>query len=116
MASRLERYQRQYEDLQAQLTEIGFISSGSIVCRYTSCGKAGCRCQADPPQRHGPYWQWTRKVAGKTVTRRLTGPEADLYRQWIDNGRKLNKTITDMEKISAKAGEELLRQAATTTD
>lgn len=116
MASRLERYQRQYADLQAQLTKIGFISSGSIVCRYTSCGKAGCRCQADPPQRHGPYWQWTRKVAGKTVTRRLTKPEADLYRQWIDNGRKLNKTITDMEKISTKAAEELLRQAATTTD
>ena len=116
MAARLERYQHQYKNLQAQLTEIGFISSGSIVRRYTSCGKPGCRCQADPPQRHGPYWQWTRKVAGKTVTRRLTEAEADLYRQWIDNGRQLNKIVAHMHKISANAGEALLRQAAATTD
>lgn len=116
MVSRLERYQHQYENLQAELTKIGFISSGSVMRRYTSCGKAGCKCQADPPQRHGPYWQWTRKVAGKTVTRRLTEAEADLYRQWIDNGRQLNKIVANMETISTKAGEALLRQAATTTD
>lgn len=116
MPSRLERYQQQYEDRQAELAQIGFISSGSVVCRHTSCGKPGCRCQTDPPQLHGPYWQWTRKVGGKTVTRRLTQAEADLYRQWIDNGRRLNKIIADMEKISAKAGEVLLRQATKAPD
>lgn len=112
MATRLERYQRQYQTLQAQLTKIGFISSGSIVCRHTSCGKPGCRCQADPPQPHGPYWQWTRKVAGKTVTRRLDEAEAGLYRQWIANGRQLTKIVAQMEKVSANAGELLLRQTA----
>ena len=111
MTTRLERYQRQYESLQAQVADIGFISSGSIVCRLTSCGKPGCRCQADPPQRHGPYWQWTRKVAGKTVTRRLDEHEADLYRQWIANGRQLTRIVAQMEKVSASAGDLLLPQA-----
>ena len=112
MATRLETYERRYRALTAKLTDVGFISPGSLVVRETSCGKQGCRCQADPPRRHGPYHQWSRAVAGKTQSRRLTEPEADLYRQWIANRRHLEQIITEMEKISAAAGEILLRQAA----
>ena len=112
MATRLETYERRYQALTAKLTDIGFISPGSLVVRETSCGKQGCRCQADPPRRHGPYHQWSRAVAGKTVSRRLTEPEADLYRQWIANRRHLEQIATEMEKISAAAGEILLRQHA----
>ena len=36
---------------------------GSITQRRTRCGRDGCACRADPPRPHGPYWQWTRKVA-----------------------------------------------------
>ena len=112
MASRLETYERRYRALAAELTEIGFISPGSLVVRETSCGKPGCRCQADPPRRHGPYYQWSRAVAGKTQSRRLTQPEADLYRQWIANRRHLERIVAEMEALSAAAGETLLRQAA----
>lgn len=112
MATRLENYERRYRTLAAELADVGFISPGSVVVRETSCGKAGCRCQGDPPQRHGPYYQWSRATAGKTVSRRLSEPEADLYRQWITNRRHLERIVNEMEKISAAAGEILLRQAA----
>jgi len=112
VTSRLETIERRYRALAAELTEVGFISPGSLVTRETSCGKPGCRCQADPPRRHGPYYQWSRAVAGKTVSRRLTEPEAELYRQWIDNRRRLERIITKMETLSATAGEILLRHAA----
>lgn len=112
VASRLETYERRYRALTAKLTDVGFISPGSLVVRETSCGKQGCRCQADPPRRHGPYHQWSRAVAGKTQSRRLTEPEADLYRQWIANRRHLEQIVSDMEKISAAVREILLRQAA----
>ena len=52
-----------------------FIAAGSITHRHTRCGKPNCRCHANPPQLHGPYWQWTAKINGKTVTRRLTPVE-----------------------------------------
>jgi hypothetical protein len=58
---------------------------------------------------NGPYWQWTRVVAGKTVTRRLTEPQARLYQEWIANRRRLTRTIAEMEKLSQQAGEILLR-------
>ena len=116
MASRLERLESSYRALAAQLAgelaSVGFISPGSVVSRYTSCGKPGCRCQATPPQRHGPYYQWSRAVAGKTVSRRLTEAEADLYQGWIANRRRIEQLIAQMEQTSALAGDLLLRQAA----
>jgi hypothetical protein len=112
MSTRLERYERSYRALAAELAGLGFISQGSVVVRYTTCGKPGCRCQADPPRRHGPYYQWSRAVAGKTVSRRLNEGEAELYRGWIADRRRLEEIVAQMEQVSAAAGELLLRQAA----
>ncbi len=115
MPGELERYQRIYralaDELARELATVGFISPGSVVSRYTSCGKPGCRCQADPPQRHGPYYQWSTAVAGKTVSRRLTEAQAELYRSWIANRRRLEQIIAQMEQTSAAAGELLQRHA-----
>ncbi len=107
---RLQAYQARLQQLAAGLAHTGFIRSGSLVQRFMPCGKPGCRCQGDPPQLHGPYWQWSRGVRGKTVTRRLTDPQARLYQEWIANRHRLTKTIAAMEQISEKAGELLLRQ------
>jgi hypothetical protein len=117
--SRLQRYERTYralaDELATELATIGFISPGSVVRRYTSCGKPGCRCQADPPQRHGPYCQWSRAVNGKTVSRRLNETEAELYQGWIANRRRIEQTITQMEQTSTAASELLLGQATAST-
>lgn len=109
---RLEQYRVRYRKLQAQIAELGFISSGTVVQRHTTCGREGCRCQAEPPQRHGPYYQWTRKLAGKTVTRRLSERESQLYSEWIANSRRLHALVADMEELSARAAELILTQSA----
>ncbi|MHB1583620.1 MAG: DUF6788 family protein [Acidimicrobiales bacterium] len=109
---RLANYERRYRELAEQLASIGLIASGSVLQRYTHCTSAGCRCHADPPQPHGPYYQWTAKVNGKTVTRRLSASEAALYKEWIDNDRKMRRLIAQMRQLAAKAGE--IRLAATT--
>jgi hypothetical protein len=31
---------------------------------------------------HRPYWQWTARIHGKTITRRLSQTEAELYQEW----------------------------------
>ena len=53
-----------------QPPHIGYISAGPLTRRYTRCANSRCRCHAGHP--HGPYWQWSAKVNGKTVTKRLT--------------------------------------------
>lgn len=109
---RLADYEQRYRELAAQLATIGLIHSGSVTRRYTRCGTPGCKCHADPPQPHGPYYQWTAKINGKTVTRRLSETEAELYQEWIANDRRLRRLIQQMRQVAAKAAELKLKQAA----
>ena len=111
-ADRLADYQRRYRNLAAQLADIGYIAAGSLAQRHNRCGKPNCRCHGDPPQLHGPYWQWTAKVNGKTVNRRLTQSEAELYQEWIDNDRRQRAIITQMRELAATATELLLHENA----
>ncbi len=96
-------YQRRYRALLDEVAHIGFIRSGSVASRYNYCGKAKCRCHADPPQPHGPYWQWTAKVEGKTVNKRLSPREAELYQEWIGNDRRLQALIGELRAIAEHA-------------
>lgn len=101
---------QRFDLLKRRVADLGPLRRGSVVKRFMPCGKPGCRCQANPPQLHGPYYQWTRKIRGKTVTVRLTEPEAQQIREWIANGRQLNRIVTDMEKLSLRITERLLRR------
>ena len=108
---RLRRLTAEYDALKARLQDIGFICTGSLVTRWTSCGKPNCACQRDPEQRHGPYHQLTWKEGGVTVTRRLSPAHAQLYQEWMENRRRLESLLDQMQQVSAKASEQLLRAA-----
>jgi hypothetical protein len=101
--SRDQSPREQAKEITSELTQLlrtGKILPGSIQQRHTFCGRSGCACQADPPRPHGPYWQWTRKVKGKTVTRRLSAEQIERYRPWIENDHRLRELITALEAIS----------------
>ena len=110
-ANQLANYERQYRELAAKLADIGYISSGSLAQRHNRCGKPNCRCHDEPPQMHGPYWQWTTKIDRKTVNRRLNETEAVLYQEWIANDRHLHAIITQMRQVAAKATKLIAQEA-----
>lgn len=110
---RLERYERRYRALANQLAGIGYIAQGSLAPRFTRCGKPTCACQGDPPKLHGPYWHWSAKVNGKTVNRRLSAREAELYTAWIDNDRRVRQLLADMRAVAAQATALLLEEHTT---
>jgi hypothetical protein len=72
---------------------------GTLTQRHTRCGRAGCRCGADPPQLHGPYWSWTRKVDNKTVTRYLSDQEVDDYGEFFENAKRLRALVAELEAL-----------------
>jgi hypothetical protein len=108
---RLAEYDRRHRELTAQIAEVGIVAAGSVTRRFTRCTSTGCRCNADPPTPHGPYWQWTAKVNGKTVTKRLTAKEAQLYQEWIGNDRRIRALLTQIRKVDAKAAGLLLKES-----
>ncbi|MGH9065192.1 MAG: DUF6788 family protein [Acidimicrobiales bacterium] len=107
-AEQLADQERRYRGLARQVADLGLVHSGSLMHRYTRCTNPNCGCRADPPRLHGPYWQWTTKVAGKTVTRRLTEREASLYQEWIANDRRLRRIIAQMRQLAGEATELIL--------
>jgi len=86
-------------DELAAIARTGQVLPGSISERRTRCGRSGCNCMADPPRPHGPYYQWTRKVAAKTVGRWLSVDQADEYRGFIDNHRKIKELVGRLEAL-----------------
>jgi hypothetical protein len=92
-------------ELQAQLAAIDHVLPGTINIAMNRCGKPSCGCHADPPRLHGPYITWTRKVKGKTVTRRLTPEQLERYQPWFENNRRLHQLIGELETLSLHAAE-----------
>src|SRR6266568_6573100 len=86
--------------IAAGLAAIGFALPGTLTIRAYRCGKPNCRCHADPPRLHGPYAEWTRKIDGKTVTRRLTDAELADYQPLFDNARKLRALLAELQDLT----------------
>jgi hypothetical protein len=88
--------------IATELAALGLVLPGTLLHRQGRCGKAQCRCHAEPPILHGPWWSWTRKVDGKTITVRLTDEQARDYQPWFDNARRLHELTTRLEQIAIR--------------
>jgi hypothetical protein len=87
----------------AAIARSGLVLPGSIAERHTRCGRPNCACHADPPRRHGPYFQWTRKFANKTVGRYLSAEQRDDYQIWLDNDRRVRELLGRLEALGVAA-------------
>jgi len=105
----LARYQERYLELKKALERLGYFCKGTVLSRTLKCGRPTCPCADDPANRHGPYFEWTYKVSGKTVHHRLNEQEAKAYNAASSEYRKLKLLLRRMETISRRA---LDRQAA----
>jgi len=78
---------QQYDRLRKSLAQIGYISQGTVLARsVATSGRSG--------------YQWTRKVAQKTITVSLSRQQFVAMKEAVQNERKLWKTIQQMERVS----------------
>lgn len=83
-----------------EIAALGPAMPGSLVFRHNRCGRPDCRCHADPPQLHGPYPAWTRKVDGKTITRSVSPEQAERFQPWFDNARRLRELVDQLRQLA----------------
>ena len=91
--------------IKAALLALGDLRPGALSDQYNTCRTPGCRCKADPPQRHGPYHQLSYSHRGRHITENIR-PEhiaavksqianyrtlRDLIDQWIDDAIELDR-------------------------
>jgi hypothetical protein len=96
----LKAYAQHFQELKADLAQIEYFSKGTLLARMVRCGKPQCVCGKDPAKRHGPYYEWTYKARGKTVTVRLAPEAAPLFRAATRQYRKLKTILDRMETLS----------------
>ena len=101
----LVHLEQRHRTLLRQIGEIGPVLRGTIGTYRTQCGTRGCHCHTDPDARHGPYYIWTRKVSGKTVTRMLSQGQANLLRPWTENMRRLDRLVTALQNSGLRAAD-----------
>lgn len=99
-----------YRELRQRLARIGYVVKGSVQIRRIPCGQAACRCHRDPRYRHGPYYWWTSKIGGKTVTSVLPEDEGKLYLTWAKNRQRLEAVVEKMYRLSARVAQDKFRR------
>lgn len=99
----LRRHRQEYDRLKRELRSVGYICLGSVSQRWLTCGTPSCACHSDPTRRHGPYYQWTRKVNGHTEARMLDASLVRLYQEGIQNHQRLDAIIKKMQEVSLAA-------------
>jgi virulence-associated protein VapD len=81
--------QQAYQRLRRCLGQVGYISQGSVQDR--TARKGG-----------GAGYQWTRKVARKTVTVSLTAEQFASMKKAVSNYRRLRQRLKQMESLSRR--------------
>jgi hypothetical protein len=102
---------RQIASELAAIARTGEVLPGTLTHRAMRCGRQGCRCHADPPHLHGPYWQWTRKIKNKTITRWLSPQQATNCERAIANDRRIRELLARLEQITIERFEANQRPA-----
>jgi hypothetical protein len=61
--------EQQVQRIKKQILELGAMLPGSLSEQWNVCGTLGCKCK-DPqkPIRHGPYYQLSFSVKGRSST------------------------------------------------
>ena len=104
----LERHTQHFLELRRGLEQIEYFCKGTVLKRMMKCGKARCACASDPTKRHGPYFELTYKVNGKTVNVKLSPEAAPLFKAAAQQYRKLKTLLNRLDKLSKT----ILRQQA----
>ena len=103
---------RQIEGVKRKLVALGDLRPGTLSTQFNVCGTPGCQCKAQPPKKHGPYYQvsFTRKGKGSSkfvrkedlpaIKKQLRNYQQmkELVDRWIDLATELSNVRLARER------------------
>jgi hypothetical protein len=88
------RLRRRFERLAARLGKTRWVLVGTIRPRRIPSRRDAAKTWL------GPYYQWTFKEGGKTVTVNLSAAQAKAFQRAIDAQRTVERLLADMRRLS----------------
>lgn len=89
--------ERRYRALAARLSRLGLVLQGTLLVRTVRRPDPAAHGRT---KAYGPYYQWTWKHEGKTVTVHLSASQASAYQKAIANHREAECILRQMREIS----------------
>jgi len=81
--------------IKRELATLGPLHPGSLSRQYNVCGNPTCRCKADPPQRHGPYYQLSYTHQKKSSSRFVRESDLAAVEQQLRNYERLRALVDE---------------------
>lgn len=82
-----------------QLPDLKEVLRGSLLERYVTCGKAGCKCARG--ERHGPIWYLTVTLrAGQAAGMQVPEEKLGQVRHWLENHRRMKAGLEAVSEIN----------------
>ncbi len=102
------KIREKFDVLRRRLSRTGLVVRGNVTEReIRAAGRRTARKKS-----YGPYFQWTFKRHGKTVTVNLSAAQRKIFQAAIENNRNLENIVSEIRlslavlELSAKGGQE----------
>jgi uncharacterized protein YukE len=93
MKIRQQSLEARIERIKEEIARLGELRPGALSQQYNVCGNPKCRCKANPPMKHGPYYQLSYTWRGKSTTRFVRKENLAQVKQQVRNYRRLTKLV-----------------------
>lgn len=91
--SREAQLESQIDKVKRDLAALGDLRPGSLSVQYNVCGTPGCRCKADPPKKHGPYYQVSFSRKGKSSSKFVKQEDLPTIRKQLKNYERMKELV-----------------------
>jgi hypothetical protein len=93
--------ERRRAELFALISQAGDFRRGALNAVWRKCGKPNCACAQPGHRGHGPQWNLTRRVGGKTVNVHLKpGPELEKAEREVTEHQRFAALVEEVSQVS----------------
>lgn len=115
MQGPIRALEKEIEKVKGELMALASFRPGALSKQMNVCGKPGCACKADPPKKHGPYYQLSFSRKGKSSSRFIRRGEVKLVKQQTKDYARfkalMDRWLDLATRISELQVEELRRKS-----
>ena len=93
MSHRLRTLQTRIKKIKQEIAALGPLRPGALSQQFNVCGKPTCRCKANPPQKHGPYYQLSFSWQGRSSSHFVRREHLQVVEEQLRNYKKLRELV-----------------------
>jgi hypothetical protein len=93
--------ERRRAELFGLISQAGDFRRGALNAVWRKCGKPNCACARPGHRGHGPQWNLTRRIGGKTVNAHLKpGPELEKVQAEVAEHQRFAALVEEVSQVS----------------